>query len=610
MINENNNDKIADEIEFYNDIKASLNEVQDIFINNTFALEANLKNTNSVLNEKLIELNTKLQYFEKFLQIDNSFNNEKNKLDCFKDLLNIIYDLDSNVSHEELLIRILDAAINLLNADKGAIIIFNNEGSLDIKMIRGNNGKFLTNEKLIIAENITKDVLAHGRALFIPDLQKSLNVKTGEEADKEAVMCVPLGRKFYHEGADRRKYAFLTSKQITGVIYLDKKDISGKTPFSKSNLDLLQALADQASVTLLNAILYEKTNIDTLTGLFLRPFFEECLDSELKYCQKVNSHLTVMMMNIDFFKLINNRYGHQIGDEILNKLGVILKKTLRITDICGRYGGDEFVMILPNTDLKQAQIVAKKLHDTINNTLFPGGKITISIGIASYPEHCEVYEHIITASQLIKNAAKALYCAKDSGRNRYETWNAGMDLITENRTSITEILTGNPIRDFRNVQMLLDVIKITNSIREIDDLLRNVMDLILRNIEADRGMIMLYNNKSEELEIKLCRDCREHDIDPGDFIYTKSIVMNVFKNSEKICINNINDDLGSDNLSDLELTSIMCVPIEINEMNIGVIYIDSKDKIVDFTKTELSFFHAIAIQVSMAIAGARGNSYF
>ena len=106
----------------------------------------------------------------------------------------------------------------------------------------------------------------------------------------------------------------------------------------------------------------------------------------------MHSHLSILMLDIDFFKMINDRYGHQVGDRVLKKLGAILKNALRMTDICGRYGGEEFILILPNTDIQQAEFVVEKLRKKIWEANFECGKITVSIGISEFPTHINEYE--------------------------------------------------------------------------------------------------------------------------------------------------------------------------------------------------------------------------
>ncbi len=128
--------------------------------------------------------------------------------------------------------------------------------------------------------------------------------------------------------------------------------------------------------------------------------------------------VSLIIMDIDNFKKYNDTHGHPQGDEVLRRLCKILKKTVRRTDIVARYGGEEFVIILPETDRDNALIVAEKLRQEIEKTPFPNeetqpnGKITVSVGVATYPVDAN------SKTNLIDVTDNALYEAKDGGRNR------------------------------------------------------------------------------------------------------------------------------------------------------------------------------------------------
>jgi diguanylate cyclase (GGDEF)-like protein len=173
----------------------------------------------------------------------------------------------------------------------------------------------------------------------------------------------------------------------------------------RSNDELLEAYA----------LLQQLATVDPLTGLENRRSLMDFSEVQLKLAQRYKSFFSILLIDLDYFKKINDTYGHLIGDEILKNIAKILKESLRNVDHIGRFGGEEFIVILPNTTLKNAVLVAEKVRDAIAN--FKHNieeqiiQATVSIGIASYnPLDDDV-------NQILERADQALYQAKSSGRN-------------------------------------------------------------------------------------------------------------------------------------------------------------------------------------------------
>jgi diguanylate cyclase (GGDEF)-like protein len=173
----------------------------------------------------------------------------------------------------------------------------------------------------------------------------------------------------------------------------------------RSNDELLEAYA----------LLQQLATVDPLTGLENRRSLMDFSEVQLKLAQRYKSFFSILLIDLDYFKKINDTYGHLIGDEILKNIAKILKESLRNVDHIGRFGGEEFIVILPNTTLKNAVLVAEKVRDAIANFVHNIEEqiiqATVSIGIASYNSLDD------DANQIIKRADQALYTAKSSGRN-------------------------------------------------------------------------------------------------------------------------------------------------------------------------------------------------
>jgi len=165
-------------------------------------------------------------------------------------------------------------------------------------------------------------------------------------------------------------------------------------------------------------------NEDALTSLHNRRFYDEYIKDMACLSDRTENPLSLISFDVDKFKTFNDVYGHAAGDYVLRQLGEIAKKSTRGSDVCCRYGGEEFSVILPDTNEKGAYIVAEKLRKEIENAdwTYNGrnlGKVTISLGVAEYSSKKNLRKDVET---LEKHADDALYLAKEDGRNRVEVY--------------------------------------------------------------------------------------------------------------------------------------------------------------------------------------------
>ncbi len=189
------------------------------------------------------------------------------------------------------------------------------------------------------------------------------------------------------------------------------------------NISIVIALSFVTLIILISLVMYilillriESQKTDYLSGLHSKKFHEFRLNDAIQDALSTKRPLSLMMIDIDRFKAINDTYGHQVGDRALKAIADVLKLNTRVVDICSRYGGDEFVVILPETNLKDAVIAGQRIVDKVQQISqdFDGmaaGELTVSIGIAQW----NVDE---TSESLMEKADKALYQSKETGRNK------------------------------------------------------------------------------------------------------------------------------------------------------------------------------------------------
>ncbi len=203
--------------------------------------------------------------------------------------------------------------------------------------------------------------------------------------------------------------------QTLGVLILESEQ-TGK--FQEGDVESLEAVADICATAIQNAHYVERVKqlayLDGLTGIFNRRYFELRVVEEIDRARRFNSGMAVLMVDIDQFKRLNDEFGHLLGDEVLRQVSSIFHGQLRKIDVVCRYGGEEFAVLLSQTNPQHALQVAEKLRRLVENWQFPGvpRPVTISAGVATFPDHGT------TRDELVKSADAGLYAAKQRGRNR------------------------------------------------------------------------------------------------------------------------------------------------------------------------------------------------
>ena len=163
-----------------------------------------------------------------------------------------------------------------------------------------------------------------------------------------------------------------------------------------------------------NLLLKNLSQIDTLSGLYNRRFMNKKIEEEISKYKRYKIPFSVLLIDVDFFKKINDTYGHDKGDFVIKRISNLLKQNIRDSDICARWGGEEFLILVPNNNLDGALILANNLKELIEKNNFEiKENVTISIGVSTFDENS-------SQEKLLKSADIALYKAKENGRNRTE----------------------------------------------------------------------------------------------------------------------------------------------------------------------------------------------
>lgn len=330
------------------------------------------------------------------------------KLDRQMHNLKILYDIGQALNFiddlTKLLVMIIDQAIDVVKASKGSLMLLEKD-ELAVKVVRGIDK--ITEEKILngeiqctrirLGEGIAGRVAQTGEPLLIKDTSTDSRFLASKHSNVDNIICIPL--KVYDE--------------TIGVINISNKK---KGTFTKEDLGIIETLADQAAVAINNARLYEMAVTDGLTKLFIRRHFMQRMNEEFRRAKRYGREMSLLMLDIDHFKKLNDTYGHQAGDKVLVEVSKIFKHATRATDVCGRYGGEEFCILLPETSTTGAMIIARRLRKEVANeeVMFKRFElnVTVSLGVATFPRDAR------DPQELIRKADLALYRSKEEGRNR------------------------------------------------------------------------------------------------------------------------------------------------------------------------------------------------
>jgi diguanylate cyclase (GGDEF)-like protein len=267
--------------------------------------------------------------------------------------------------------------------------------------VAGADASSYRNKKLAFGTGVVGYAASKQRAALVADLHKDARQPDGDlYPNTRGSLVTPI----------------IGDGQTVGCVQLIASDPNA---YTAEQLGLINRLVSLASVGVRNALLHSRTramaDTDSLTGLLTSRAYHERLEVEFRRAQAGRTSLSLLLIDLDNFKSVNDTHGHLVGDEVLRRFGALLREQARRDDICCRYGGDEFVVVMPGTIKSEAAVVAGRVRKTVEETNFSlsadSVHPTVSIGVASYPQD-------VTSKQaLVKAADDALYAAKADGRN-------------------------------------------------------------------------------------------------------------------------------------------------------------------------------------------------
>jgi len=319
-------------------------------------------------------------------------------------------EVNSIVDIEKLYATIAETLKKYLRINECAILVYDDRREeLHVKAAFGfPNVDDIFKTTFRAGEGITGLVAETGKKIYIRDTSREerfLHYKGERPTDSSSFLSAPLVYK----------------GEVLGVINFARQGIGS---FSHQDVRMMSLVAGQVAQALANARLYTRTRElsvrDELTGINNRRHFQQMLQMEWKRAVRFRRQLSLIMLDVDHFKEYNDTFGHLQGDSVLKHIGVLLKKNLREVDTVARFGGEEFVLLLPDTDKRGAVVVAEKVravvagHKFLDDELKDTRRITISAGVATYPDDVGEMEDLIDQADI------ALYRAKEKGRNLVE----------------------------------------------------------------------------------------------------------------------------------------------------------------------------------------------
>ncbi len=332
----------------------------------------------------------------------------RQRVNELKVLNEIAKSLNSSLNPKEIFNVIIKKTADLVKAEAWSVLMVDEvTGELVFEAAAGQAADKLRGARIKMGQGVAGWVAQRGIPLIVPDVTKDPRFFPGVDKQTrfktKSILCVPLKAR----------------DKVIGIVEVINK--IGAENFDQDDLNIFETMVEHAAIAFQNASLYQQietmTVIDDLTKLYNTRFCNQYLDSLFIKGKIDNSQISLIFLDVDHFKNVNDNFGHLVGSETLKVVGERIKNSIRKDDICVRFGGDEYIVILPRTAKKAAVVIAetirqeisKKPFRTIDNKTF---NLTITLGLASFPDDAGNKE------ELIGKADRAMYEGKETGRNK------------------------------------------------------------------------------------------------------------------------------------------------------------------------------------------------
>ena len=320
-------------------------------------------------------------------------------------LQEIALSINSSLNSDQILSMALSQIDRVISYDSASIALIK-QGFLELQLIRGfKKPEIIQGYKVPLDNSPNKVVIEKKEPVIFPDIQEAFpKYKDAPHNQIKSVLLIPMFNK----------------NKVIGTLNLDSNELNH---FKEEDIPVARAFAAQVAIALENSTLFEKMSQlairDPLTGIFNRRHFIESAMIEFKRTKRHKRPFSIILIDIDHFKKVNDTFGHLTGDQVLELVTKDCQNVLREGDVFGRYGGEEFAILLPETQLQESLEVAERVREVIEkNTVDYGSrqiKITASLGVAAWYERCKSIESLLSL------ADQALYLAKAEGRNCVRT---------------------------------------------------------------------------------------------------------------------------------------------------------------------------------------------